>query len=148
MTGRLEELGLTTGALRTAAEHKAGASDYGSDSYMTALEPLLYVLTPLSIVLVGFFVDDLLAPRALGGLLLLLAAPLLDAARWHASPLRLVVVVAAYILVVKGVVLVVCPYQFRKKVERFLTGDHACRLWGSAGCVVGAVLLTLALTVY
>jgi len=113
-----------------------------------SLKPLLYVLTPLSIALVGLFVDDLLAPRALGGVLVLVAAPLLDAARWHGSALRLVVVLLAYALVVEGVVLVVCPYRFRKEAERFLPDDRACRRWGGAGCVLGAVLVALALLVY
>ena len=33
-------------------------------------KPLIYVIVPVSIVLVGVFADELLAPRALGGALL------------------------------------------------------------------------------
>ena len=112
------------------------------------LKPLLYILTPVAIVLVGLFVDELLSPRALGGLLLLLAAPMLDTARWHASPLRLVITVLAYALVIKGVVLVVCPFQFRKWVQRLFPDERWCRIWGGAGCALGIVVLLLSLTIY
>ena len=113
-----------------------------------AYKPLLWVLTPLAVVLVGVFVDELLAPRALGGLLLLAAAPILDAARWHPSGLRLVVTVLAYGMVLKGLVLVVAPYRFRTATERLFATDAACRLGCGAGVAVGIGLIILAFTVY
>jgi hypothetical protein len=42
VTGHPAEFGLTPDALRAAAERKAGASDYGSDSYKATLEVLLH----------------------------------------------------------------------------------------------------------
>jgi len=112
------------------------------------VKPFIFVLTPIAVVLVSVFVDELLAPRALGGLFLLLAAPMLDVARWHVSPLRLVVTVLAYGMVVKGMVLIVCPYQFRKWVERLLSTDGQCRFWSAVGCTLGIVVVVLSLTVY
>jgi len=46
-------------------------------------KPILWALAPLCYVLTVCFVEELLAARALGGILLLAAAPVLDAARWH-----------------------------------------------------------------
>jgi len=112
------------------------------------LKPMIYVLAPVAVILVGFFVDELLAPRALGGLFLLLAAPMLDIARWHASPLRLVITVLAYGMVIEGMILVVCPYQFRKWLERLLGSDRHCRVCGGFGCALGILILVLSLTVY
>jgi hypothetical protein len=111
-------------------------------------KPLLYVLVPVAVVLVCVFVDELLAARSLGGMLLLLAAPMLDNARWHDSPLRLVPVTLAYLLVVAGVVLVVCPYRFRRTVETCLHSDRLCRIWGAVGCLLGIGISALGLAVF
>ena len=112
------------------------------------LRPLVYVLAPASIVLVAFFMDELLAARALGGLFLLVPLPVLAAARWHESPARLVVVVLAYVLVVSGIVLVLCPYELRKVTNSWVRSDLACRAWGLAGTVLGAAIVLLGLAVY
>jgi hypothetical protein len=109
---------------------------------------LVFVLVPVIILLLGFFMDDLLAPRALGGLLIIVPAIMLDAARWHESPLRLVVTVLAYVMVIKGCMLVIAPYWFRKGVEKYLSSDGHRRAWGSCGAVLGLALIGLGLTVY
>jgi hypothetical protein len=44
MAASAQDLDLRLETLRSAAELKAGSSDYGSDSYMAALEPLLFSL--------------------------------------------------------------------------------------------------------
>jgi len=108
----------------------------------------LYGLVPLAILLVGFFVDELLAPRALGGLLILIPAPLLAVARWHASPWRYVVIVLAYIMVLKGAALIAAPYWFRKSVERWLRTDAQCRAWGGVALLEAVGLLALGMCVY
>lgn len=113
-----------------------------------AAKPYLGVLTPVCIVLVCWAMDELLAARALGGLLLLVPAPILDAARQHDSPLRLVMVALAYVMAVKGAALVMSPYIMRKGVAFALTGDRACRLWGAIALGEGLVLACLAALIY
>ncbi len=108
----------------------------------------LPVLVPVAYGLIVYFMDELLAVRALGGLLILIPAPLLAAARWHDSSWRLVIVCLAYMMAIKGIVLVLNPYKFRKGVERFFATDGACRVCGSVGLALSAVLLVLGLTVY
>ena len=112
------------------------------------MRPYLCVAGPVVLALMIIFMNELLAPRALGGLMLLIPVHLLEAARWHDSRWRLLIVVIAYIMVIKGMVLVLNPYMFRKTVERFLVGDRGIRLWGVAGLVLSGVLVTLGFTVF
>ena len=114
------------------------------DSY----KPLLYGIGPVVFALIVWLMDELLAVRALGGLFLLIPSPLLDASRPHDSDWRLVVVVLAYGFVMVGIVLVLCPYMFRKTVAVGSRSPAACRVWGGAGLILGLVVMALALTVY
>jgi hypothetical protein len=113
-----------------------------------AVKPYFVVLTPLSIALVCWAMDELLAARALGILLLLVPAPILEAARLQDSPLRLVMVVVAYAMAVKGAVLVMSPYALRKGLAFALGHDRACRIWGSIAMFYAAALAALAALIY
>lgn len=112
------------------------------------LKPYVGILTPACIALVCWAMDELLAARALGVVLLLVPAPILAAARLEASPLRLVMVVAAYAMAVKGAVLVMSPYALRKGAAFALARDGACRLWGAIALLGAGALAALAALVY
>ncbi len=109
----------------------------------------LYWLTPVAIVLCVVYLDELLSPRALGGLLLLVAGPVLDIARWHPSDWRLVVTVIAYLWILLGLVFLLSPWWFRR-ISVWLTGrgDHAVRISGAIKAAAGLGLIVLALLVY
>jgi hypothetical protein len=111
-------------------------------------KPLIW---PLAVVLAGFvwvYMDELLAPRALGALLLLYPAPVLAAARWHDTPSSVVMSFVAYVCIVKGMALLLTPYWFRVAAERFLNSTARCRVWGG-GALAGSIgLLLLAVLVY
>jgi uncharacterized protein YjeT (DUF2065 family) len=114
-------------------------------------ESLKTWLVPVAVVFAGlvcYYMEELLAPRALGALLLLYPAPLLEAARLHESGWSVVMSLVAYAMVIKGMALLLSPYLFRHLTERFLRTDAACRLAGAGGLAVGILLLLLALTVY
>ena len=120
---------------------------------MGGLDPLKFHLVwavPLLIVATCIWMDELLAPRALGGVLLLVPAPLLAAVRegLQVTPWAAVVSVVCYAMVIKGMALVVAPYLFRKSVERFLPDDRHLRLAGMTGLVLDGALVVLALVVY
>lgn len=110
-------------------------------------KPLLWILTPASFVLIAVFIDELLAPRALGGLLLLVATPMLDAARWNPSLSRLVITVFAFVLVIVGMVLVISPYRFRTELA-WMERPGATRLAGIAAAVAGSAVFLLGLIAY
>ena len=112
------------------------------------LKQWLFIVTPVTIGLSFIYMEELLAPRALGGLLLLYPAPVLMLARMHESRLSLVMTVVAYIMVVKGIALLLSPYLFRKSAAFITTSDSRCRILGSGGVAVDVFLLALALFVY
>ncbi len=108
-------------------------------------------LLPAAVVLGGlvwYYMDELLAPRALGALLLLYPAPMLAAARLHPSPWSVFMSVVAYIMVVKGIALLLSPYLLRKVSERVLQSDTNCRAFGAIGALFALVMLASAFFVY
>lgn len=115
---------------------------------MPRIHLLVYVGAPLMFFLMVVFMEEMLAPRALGGFLLLLATPFLDAARWEESTLRFVITVLAYLWVIAGMWLVISPYRFRQFAD-YLAGDGSrFRRANLCGLAIGILLLTLGLTVY
>ncbi len=112
------------------------------------LKPAIYVAGPLGFVLIVVFMDELLAPRALGGLLMLGANPLLVSARWHPSPWRLVITVIAYIWVVAGMTFMLSPYRFRQLAEWANKTPARCRALGFVRVLFGVSVLFLGWRVY
>jgi hypothetical protein len=109
---------------------------------------ILCIFIPVSYFLIVNYMDELLAVRALGALMLLVPTPLLNAARWHESSLRLVITVMAYILVIKGIILVLSPFKFRKWAGIMIKNAETCRLCGVCGLLVSGFILYLACLVY
>jgi hypothetical protein len=112
------------------------------------LKPAIYAAAPIACVLLIVFLDELLAPRALGGLLLLIANPVLAVARWHESEWRLVITVIAYAWVVAGMILVLMPYRFRSVADFVTRTNRRCVLLGLVRVALGACVLFLGLKVY
>jgi uncharacterized protein YjeT (DUF2065 family) len=98
-------------------------------------------------VLVNRYMDELLAPRALGGLLLLAAAPLLHAVRMHASGWSRVPAGLAYLAVVAGILLVLGPYHFRRTVAPWTAAPDRLRRAGGVLAGLGLALAGFALGV-
>lgn len=104
-------------------------------------------LAPVLIIVGCIYLDELLSVRALGGLLLLVAGPMLNIARWHPSMWRLVISVLAYLWIIAGLFFVLEPWWFRRAAERLKTAA-AVRNAGITKAVVGIMLVVLALLVY
>jgi hypothetical protein len=99
-------------------------------------------------VLVIMCMDELLAVRSLGALLVLVPAPILDAARECESLWRLVMVVLGYLIAIKGIYFIFSPHLFRDWTERVITSDGVCRALGAGGLAVMLLVVGLSLTVY
>ncbi len=112
------------------------------------LKQWLIVIAPVTIGLTYVYMKELLAPRALGGLMLLYPAPVLMLARQHESRLSLVITIVAYVLVVKGMALLLSPYLFRRAAAHIVASQARCRVLGSLGVGIDLLLVVLALTVY
>lgn len=108
----------------------------------------LYWLAPVSIILGSVYMDELLSVRALGGLLLLAAGPILNAARWHPSDARLVMTVLAYIWIGFGLLFLLEPWWFRRLTEPVIKNDLFIRIGGLLKAVIGFGLIALAFWVY
>lgn len=112
------------------------------------IEPLVYVGMPLAFFALVLFLDELLAARALGGFVLLIASPILTAARWHNSSFSLLISLLTYAAIVFAVLLVVAPYYLRTAIL-FLTRSHTrFRIASLLGAGLGAFLLLLGLFVF
>lgn len=113
-----------------------------------SLKPALYILGPAAFLLIVIYLDELLAPRALGGVILLLANPVLKSARWHPSSLRLIVTTLTYLAIVAGVVLVLSPYRFRTFTAYWVEDGNRCRVGAAIAAFLGGLLVLLGLRVY
>jgi hypothetical protein len=111
-------------------------------------KPYALAAVPVGYVVSLKYLDDYLAVRALAVLLLLVAKPLTDAARWHSSQLSLVVTVVAYVMVIAGMIYVVSPYRLRDGIEWSTRTPGRTRWICAVGTAVGLFICLLAGTVY
>lgn len=109
---------------------------------------LLLIGMPIAFLLTVRFVDEFLAVRALGILLLLAAEPLLDAAFFRYETSRLVLTVFAYVIIVLGLVWVTMPYTLRDQISWLSKTAGRWRGWHGLAFVYGAALIALALCRY
>jgi len=112
------------------------------------LKPLLFVLAPVAWFAIIRYMDELLAPRMIGGFILLLATPVLDAARWNPSVWRLVVVSLVYVAIVWGMVLVLSPFRYRHTVERLTGNPVKARLTGVVLMLCAVFHLATGITIF
>jgi hypothetical protein len=115
---------------------------------LDAYKGWLWALGPAVLVLVLVFMDELLAVRALGGLLMLAACPVLETQRLCDTGWTWVPALMAYLWVVAGMVLVLSPYRFRHAVERGCATEGLTRVMGAGGVVMGGLLIALGLLVF
>ncbi|HEY8241533.1 MAG TPA: hypothetical protein VIH35_08800 [Kiritimatiellia bacterium] len=113
-------------------------------------KPAIYVIAPAIYYLLITYLDELLASRAVGGLMLLAANPMFYSARlWDGtSSLRYVIPVAAYAIVLVGVVFVMSPYRLRRCIDAMSKTDARCRASGAAWTLAGGFVVALGVLVY
>ena len=90
-------------------------------------------------------VREFLAVRALGFLLILVAAPILDSAFLQEPQSRLLLVALAYAGAVKGMFWIGIPYLMRDQINWVLAEDVRSKGGAIAGAVYGALVLVCAL---
>ena len=115
--------------------------------FSTFRRPFLIAL-PIGFFLAMRFVDEFLAVRALGILVLLAAEPLLEAAFFRYETSRLVLTVLAYILIVLGLIWVTLPYKLRDQINWFSKSAAHWRGITAISFVYGAALIALAFISY
>ncbi|NCD22395.1 MAG: hypothetical protein EOL90_05575 [Spartobacteria bacterium] len=109
------------------------------------VKPFIPILAVVAYAAIVFFLDELLAPRMLGGVLLLVANPLLNGVRWADSAWRYAVILIAYAWIVAGCALMLHPWTFRQLSEKFAASARAVRRIGWGKLLGGAILLAAGL---
>ena len=117
-------------------------------SWVDAHQQLVFMAAPAAFFIVIFLMDELLAVRALGGLLLLIPFWILKAAFEHPASGKLLMTLFAYMLVVKGIVLVWSPYLYRKQLQRVNSSVALKFISFLAGSVLGLAMIVMGLVVY
>lgn len=113
------------------------------------LKVYIWIVGPVLIFLLIRYLDELLAARALGGLMLLVPGAIFDTARMdYDLPLRNVMVVLGYIMAIAGCFLVAGPHKFRRWMTRPAATDSAAKKFGAASALLAVGLAALALTCY
>ena len=101
----------------------------------------LLMIVPVTFVLVVVYVPEFLAVRALGAVLLLAAAPVLQAAFLQPQGSRLLLPVLAYAWIIAGMFFVGMPYLMRDWISWLTQKPSRWNLAALGGAAYGALLL-------
>ncbi len=116
--------------------------------FLDAYKKYIYILSPVVFFACVVYIKELLAPRALGGFLLLIAVPILKTASTSGAPLFQIMSAVVYLWIVYGLVLLMSPWWFRKTYEPFMNNASLLKAAALAKTALGLVLLLLGLFVY
>jgi hypothetical protein len=116
--------------------------------FLDAYKHFIYFIAPAVFVASVVYMKELLAPRALGGFLLLIAVPILEITRWHESAWRLVVVVIVYLWIICGIVFLLSPWYFRKMYAPMLENQTILKVGALFKVAVSALLLVLGIFIF
>lgn len=103
------------------------------------------IVIPAAYVLVLLYVKEFLAVRALGGLMLLVAGIVLQAAFQQPPLSRLLLPALAYVWIIAGLYFVGMPYLMRDIVNWVTASDLRWRAANLGGIAYGALVLAAAL---
>ncbi len=112
----------------------------------TSWRQVVLIATPIAWLLTMKFVDEFLAARALGMVVLLAAEPLLETAFLRPELSRLFLVSLVYVWIVFAMFWVGMPYTLRDHIAWITKDQKRWRAAAFAGLAYGALLLILPLT--
>lgn len=112
------------------------------------LKPFLIMLFVGVGVGTCIFVKDFLAVRGSAILMLLLAKLMVDTARWAESDWRLVITIWAYLMVIAGIWLTICPWRMRDLINWGVATEKRTRLLSTIRFVFGVIVLLLGVAVF
>lgn len=116
--------------------------------FLDAYKGYIYIITPVVFIASVTYLKELLAPRALGGFLLLIAVPVIRTAALSGKPVFQVIVVLAYIWIVYGLILLLSPWWFRKFYKPFVENKSLFRVAAVSKTALGVILILLGIFVY
>ncbi len=116
--------------------------------FLDAYKKFIYLLSPVVFIVSVVYMKELLAPRALGGFLLLIAVPIVRTASMSGSPLFQILVAVVYIWVIYGIVLLMSPWYFRKCYAPFVEKEGLFQVAAYTKTAMGILFIALGLFVY
>ncbi len=116
--------------------------------FLDAYKKFIYILSPAVFVACVVYMKELLAPRALGGFLLLIAVPIIRTASTSGSPLFQVLVAVVYLWIIFGLVLLMSPWYFRKLYAPLVKNKTLFKGIAWVKTAFGLLFLALGLFVY
>lgn len=114
----------------------------------THLRGVFFTVTALTFALVGAYLREFLAVRALGLLMLLFAQVMLDACFLRDDLPRLVITLNAYIYIIIGMWYIGAPYILRDWIECAEASTLRWQILCGSGVAYGVLLLALGIFVY
>jgi hypothetical protein len=119
-----------------------------SISDFAAFKPYMYAGFAFLGLASCFVLRDFLAVRGLALVLLLVAKLMVDTARWHPSPWRLVIAFWAYALVIAGMWFTVSPWRMRDFVHWMTASESRVRVGSGVRLLFALVVIALGVAVY
>lgn len=116
--------------------------------FLSRFRVYVTALVILSIPLSWWLIPDLLGCRAIGGLLVMLPAPVLQIARFCDSDWRLVVIVLMYVFVLLGMTLILYPYHLRDALSWMSAKISRVEAVGAAAVALGLLLFWLGFHIF
>ncbi len=110
------------------------------------IQTVIILLGIAGIPLSWYWLDNLLACRALGGIYTLFPYELLHVARIHPSPMRLVVITLAYVIIIWGMVLILYPWKLRQFIDWQMATPARMKGLAAIRIAIGVVVLALGAT--
>ncbi|MDB4354199.1 hypothetical protein N9Z02_02735 [Akkermansiaceae bacterium] len=112
------------------------------------MKPYLQVAVPLACLGMITHVREFLFVRGLGLTLLMAAAPLLYAGDFEEAPLKNLIPLVAYVMIIKGLYFVGMPYLFRDGANWLIANDRRLKLASVSGLMLGLVILACSFTLW
>jgi hypothetical protein len=116
--------------------------------FLDSYKVCIYVLAPVVFIASLVYLKELLAPRALGGFLLLISVPIIRTATLSEKPMFQVVVTLMYLLIIYGLVLMMSPWWFRKFYQAVLANKLICKAATVCKATLGIALILLGIFAY
>ena len=115
---------------------------------LNAYKIYIYLIAPLVFIGSVTCLKELLAPRALGALLCLVAVPITKVAVFSGQPYFQIISALAYFWVIIGLVWFLAPWQFRQMHQRILENDFIYYSALGLKALFGVVFILLGFFVY
>lgn len=109
---------------------------------------IIFYIAPIVFFCACIYMKELLAARALGGILCLVSVPIVKVASLSGVNYFQAISLLCYLWVLIGMTLLLSPWQFRKISKRLMQGSKQYRAFMCTHIFLGIILITLGIFIY